>query len=169
MKIKVSEIPEEGLDIDAEEALEADDSGAVSKARLNLRVEKSGADVFVSGKISARVSLSCSRCLKHLGRDLSVPVNLAYSPADAVSEEAHELSPDELNTGFYRDDEIDLGEVSREQVLLNVPMKPLCSDACKGICPKCGADLNEKDCGCDLGRVDHRFQILEKFLKKGKE
>jgi uncharacterized protein len=74
-----------------------------------------------------------------------------------------------METGFYRGDELDLTEVTKEQVLLGLPMKPLCSESCKGLCPACGADLNLGPCGCGGKAVDQRFQALEKLLKKGKE
>jgi len=93
-----------------------------------------------------------------------------FVPADAEEDkEGHELASDELNTGFYRDGEIDLEEISGEQVLLNVSMKPLCSDSCKGICPHCGKDLNEGPCQCAPEKGDARMQDLKKYFEKRKE
>jgi uncharacterized protein len=170
MKIQVSDIPDEGMDIEDEENIEDETGGVASRALLKLRVEKIGAEVRLNGTIDAGLSLQCSRCLMRFRSDLSVPVDLVFVPAEEVeSEEGHELASDELNTGFYRGGEIDLEEISGEQVLLNVSMKPLCSDSCKGICPVCGTDLNKGACKCSTKRVDDRMQALKGYFKKRKE
>jgi uncharacterized protein len=170
MKIQVSEIPDEGLIIEGEEDIEHGTNGIAGKAVLKMRVEKSGSEVRLKGTIRAGLNLECSRCLKPFRSDLSVPVDLVFLPAeDVAGEEGRELASDELNTGFYRGGEIDLGEVSGEQVLLNVSMKPLCSESCRGICPVCGIDLNEGACGCTLKKGDDRMQALKKYFESGKE
>jgi uncharacterized protein len=170
MKITVSEIPEDGLEIKGETLMEEGDLEA--KASYRLRAEKSGMTVLISGEVDAELSMTCSRCLKDIRKEISLPVRLAYSPAEELvrdEEKSHELAPEDLNTGFYSDDELDMGEISKEQVLLNIPIKPLCSESCKGICPRCGADLNEKACGCEPVKTDNRLKALEKYLKKVKE
>jgi uncharacterized protein len=170
MKIQVAEIPEGGLDIEDEEDVESETNGIAGKAVLKMRVEKSGAEIRLTGSIDAGLNLECSRCLKPFRSDLSVPVDLVFVPAEGVvGEEGRELASDELNTGFYREGEIDLGEISGEQVLLNVSMKPLCSEACKGICPVCGKDLNAGACGCTLKTGDDRMQALKKYFESRKE
>lgn len=170
MKITVSEIPEEGLHVEEEEDIEAETSGIATRARLNVDIKRTESDVYLSGDLTATLSLLCSRCLESFSRDVTFPLELEYRPVRELGgEETHELSRDEMDTGFYEDDELDLSEISSEQVLLNLPMKPLCAEACKGICPRCGANLNEETCGCDLGGVDERLKDLDKFLKRGKE
>lgn len=170
MKILVSEIPEEGLDIHEEENIGAETGGVAEKATLSLRVEKIDAEVRLKGTIEADMSLQCSRCLKPFSADISVPVDLVFVPAEEADRaEGHELASDELNTGFYRGGEIDLTGISGEQVLLNTPMKPLCSESCKGICPVCGTDLNEKTCDCSPKTGDERMQVLKKFFERRKE
>jgi uncharacterized protein len=170
MKIQVSEIPDEGMDIEDEESIESETSGIALIAFLKLRVEKIGTEVRLKGKIETGLTLECSRCLKPFRSDLSVPLDLVFVPAEEVEEEeGHELASDELNTGFYREGELDLGEISGEQVLLNVSMKPLCSESCKGICPVCGTDLNERACQCTPVRGDDRMQALRKYFEKRKE
>jgi uncharacterized protein len=170
MKIQVSEIPDEGMDIEDEESIETETGGIASTAFLKLRVDKIGTEVRIKGSIEAGLSLQCSRCLKAFRSDLTVPVDLVFVPAEEVEkEEGHELASDELNTGFYREGELDLGEISGEQILLNVSMKPLCSESCKGICPICGTDLNEGTCQCSLNKGDDRMQALKKYFEKRKE
>ncbi|GAB4389983.1 MAG: DUF177 domain-containing protein [Thermodesulfovibrionales bacterium] len=156
--------------MEEEEDVEAGAAGPATRARLNVDIMKVDSEVHLRGDLTATLSLSCSRCLESFTRDVTIPLELEYRPLrELEGEETYELRADELDTGFYEDDELDLGEISREQVLLNLPMKPLCTETCKGICPKCGANLNEAACGCDLRRVDERLQGLDKFLKRGKE
>lgn len=170
MKVQVSEIPDEGLDIAFEESLEAESLELQSPVKVQLRVQKVGAEVITQGMIETRAALQCSRCLSGFSRDLAVPVDLVYHPFDELKgEEKHEVKNDELDTGFYQNDELDIQDLVMEQILLSVPMKPLCSETCKGICPKCGADLNLKACGCEQKEPDHRLAILKDLLKEGKE
>jgi uncharacterized protein len=170
MKIVVSEIPDEGLDLDDEEDIESGTSGVVRRARLHVNVKKVDSDVYLHGDLRATLRLTCGRCLEDFSRDVTLPLELEFRPVEELEgDEKYELSRDELDTGFYREGELDLGEISREQVLLNLPMKPLCSEACKGICPRCGANLNVQGCGCDLSGADDRFRGLDRFFKGGKE
>jgi len=170
MRIQVSDIPDEGMEIEDEENIDSKTGGIASRAALKLRVDKVGSEVRLKGEIRAGLTLECSRCLKPFGDDLVVPVDLVFVPAEAVEdEEGHELASDEMNTGFYRDGELDLGEISGEQVLLSMSMKPLCSESCKGICPICGKDLNEGSCKCAPQKGDDRMQGLKKFFEKRKE
>ncbi len=165
MKIKVSEIPDEGLEIDERTSLRPNEGE--TPAELKLRLQKQGPEVTISGSIKAQVTLVCGRCLKEFQKDTEIPVELVYMPVRELREEKHELEPDELDTGFYKEDEIDLDSIAGEQVLLSVPMKALCSDACKGICPKCGADLNAGECGCSIeSGGGSKFADLKKFMKE---
>lgn len=169
MKIKVPDIPDEGLDVEEEDAFETRE-GVLGRTKLRARVERAGKDVFIHGEARAELTLSCSRCLRKFESGLSIPLDLAYCPdVEGADAEMHELTADEMETGFYRDEEIDLSEVAREQVLLNIPMKPLCAETCRGICPLCGADLNEAPCGCEAKAVDPRFQALKKYFDDRKE
>ena len=76
------------------------------------------------------------------------------------------LTYDELDIGFYRNDELDLSGVVSEQVVLEIPMKPVCREGCRGLCPQCGADLNEANCGCDHTVSDPRFAALAELKKR---
>jgi uncharacterized protein len=92
---------------------------------------------------------------------------------DEIEEPEVELSPeivDEVNLGYYREDEIDLDPIVLEQIVLQIPIKPLCREACKGLCPQCGADLNVESCECRVDSGDLRFAVLKNFkIKKNEE
>ncbi len=78
----------------------------------------------------------------------------------------HEIQEDDLGTAFYRDETIDLGELVREQLYLALPMKPLCSDSCRGLCPHCGTNLNRGACDCRTEWRDPRFEKLRALKKE---
>jgi uncharacterized protein len=94
---------------------------------------------------------------------------VVYHPADEISRhEQHELKSEELDTVFYTGDILETDDLLKDQLILNLPMKPLCSPDCKGLCPGCGADISTSACGCGESDVDPRFEILKK-LKTEKE
>jgi|Deesub1362A_J573_1020465.scaffolds.fasta_scaffold00143_39 uncharacterized protein len=167
MRIKVSEIPQEGLDVREEMSLEWDDLQA--RASFEARAEKVGQEVLLKGVLEASVELACSRCLGRFRQDLRVPVDVFYHPAETLKEETRELGTEEMSTGFYQEDEIDTAVLAREQLMLNLPMKPLCRADCKGICPRCGANLNIQSCQCPVKGGSALQGALEKFLKERKQ
>jgi len=169
MKIQIPDIPEEGLEVDVEEDLSIEGIFAVSPVKARLSITKVSAEIMVSGGVSLELENSCSRCLKRIRQVQNLPVNVVYHPADEIGSEKHELHDDEMDMGFYQGDELDLQELLSEQVLLNLQMKPLCDEACKGICPKCGTDLNTGTCTCEKRETDPRLEVLKKLLEKGKE
>jgi len=164
MKLKISDIPEEGLDLDIEESIDTDI--VLSPASARLRIDKAGAEVMVTGDLRAEIKLTCSRCLKEFNGNLTVPVNVVYHSIEELKDEAHlnEVRSEELDLDFYSGEELDLLGLIKEQVELNLPMKPLCDDACKGLCPKCGTDLNLKSCTCSVKDIDPRFESLKKLI-----
>ena len=167
MKIIISEIPEEGIDIDLTEviALESIKTASPMHALLNIRTV--GSEVLVNGSLDGEIEMQCSRCLNAYTFKVQSQVNVVYEPSATINkEEHHRLKRDELDIGFYRNDTLDTDDVLVEQLLLNIPMKPLCSADCKGLCPTCGADLNVSGCNCSVTETDPRLKVLEQLLKR---
>ncbi len=170
MKILLSEITDEGLDLNFEEVPSSETLKLRSPARVSLHIDKIGPEVFARGNVGTSVELQCGRCLRSFVRDMDLNINVVYHPVEELKgEDKHEIRDDELDMGFYRGDELDVTDIVAEQLLLNIPMKPLCSDSCKGICPVCGADLNTGSCSCERKETDPRLEILKKLLENGKE
>jgi len=170
MKINIKQIPPEGQTL--RERMEVDTGeGMPAVADIDLFVEKLDDTVYVRGNVSAEVHMVCGRCLKDFDRTIEFPLELAFFPKEeeGPGEESHELMPEEMGADYYKDEEIDISEAVREHLLLNLPIRPLCSEDCKGICPQCGADLNEEACGCEKKTIDPRMEVLKKLLEKGKE
>jgi len=169
MKIQIPDIPEEGLEADLEEDLSIEGISLVFPVRARLSITRVVTEVMVAGHMSVEREYVCSRCLKSFRQAQDLPVNVVYHPAEEIGAEKHQLHDDEMDMGFYRGDELDLQDLLREQVMLNAQMKPLCDEACKGICPKCGTDLNADFCTCENHEIDPRLEVLKKLLDKGKE
>jgi uncharacterized protein len=165
MKIIISEIPGEGLDVEFQETVTFD--AGQSPVQAQLKIKKIDTQVVVNGNIWADAELQCSRCLKVFKSRISFPFEAVFHPIEQLKEEEkHELRIEELDMGFYSKDELDLVDIIKEQIMLNLPMKPLCNDLCKGICLQCGADLNAGDCGCSEKDIDSRLVVLKKLLDK---
>ena len=119
MKVLISELPEEGLDVAFKETVESD--SILSPISAQLKIMKIGSEVAVRGEVIADVRLQCSRCLSDFEQRLSVPVDVVYRPLEELKgEERHEIMVGELDMDFYSGDEMDLATLIKEQVLLQM-------------------------------------------------
>lgn len=169
MKIAVSDIPEEGQYIEFNENLRFD--SATSKTvpvTATLRLRKDGQTVHIRGHIRAEIAQECSRCLTVSPSVLDFDFSAAFEPASMESGEAYELSGVDLDLGSYENDEIDLADLIGEQLMINIPIKPLCSESCKGICSRCGANRNRDECFCEGTEIDDRWKILGNLFSERK-
>lgn len=131
-------------------------------------------DVFeVEGKLSALVRLSCSRCLKEFETALQSPIQLTYTRElpkrlSGSNSGEIELTAQQIGLILFHGEEIDLVEGVQEHLVMSIPFHPLCAETCKGLCPRCGADLNTTACQCDRLSVHESFAVLKNFkvLKK---
>jgi DUF177 domain-containing protein len=127
---------------------------------------KDKGQVRIVGRLRTTLELPCSRCLEGSPVPLEAVFDLLYLPAlEAPDDEEVEVAEEDINTAFYRDGVIDLGELVHEQLYLALPMKPLCRDDCKGLCPVCGANRNQTPCACNVRWEDPRLAGLKALLK----
>jgi uncharacterized protein len=150
------------------------DYRVAAPSELVMDVVKSGADAFkVTGRVQSRLELACSRCLEPYEVPVDAEFDLRYVPQSEnvgpLDNDEREIEEDDLSTAYYKDGVLDIGELLREQFQLALPMKPLCSDACRGLCPQCGTNLNRTDCGCEPAWEDPRLAPLKHLLTKSKE
>jgi uncharacterized protein len=138
---------------------------------LSLDVEKSGPGIFrVTGRAVTRLNLDCGRCLDEFEVPVDARFELQYVPLDASGgADERELHGDDLTTSFYSEGTLDVIEMLREQFQLALPMKPLCAQSCRGLCPECGANLNGAECGCQPKWEDPRLAPLKGLLNQQKE
>lgn len=169
MKIAIEDIPDDGLSIDIKEKFSTEDIHVLFPVEARLDLNKAGKAIIVGGALKTALELQCSRCLKDFTRTLDIPVNVVYHPIEEIDADKHELKDDEMDMGFYKGEELDLLELLKEQILLNIQMKPLCNEHCRGICPRCGTDLNTGQCTCTKRDADPRLEVLKKFLEERKE
>jgi uncharacterized protein len=148
-----------------------EDYRVAAPVELAMDVAKAGRDSFdVTGQARTRLELECGRCLENFEIPVDVSFELRYLPQTAnAGEGEQEIAEDDLATAFYRDGAIDVVELLREQFQLALPMKPLHDDACRGLCPECGANLNRIDCGHAPKWKDPRLAPLEGLLNRSKE
>lgn len=124
-------------------------------------------DIHVAGDFSASLELSCARCLEPVVRQVTKSFDLLYRPqgADAGQEEIS-VTQAEADIGYYTGDGLALEDVLREQVLLAVPLKVVCSEECNGLCPHCGQNLNQGPCSCPEPIADNRWSALKDLKDK---
>lgn len=124
---------------------------------LEGMVENAGDVILLKAGVATETERICGRCLKVFTAPLNAEVVEKFYPAGAENIE---------NDAFvYESDLLDITEPVRESLLLAVPLQSLCRDDCRGLCPVCGADRNEGDCGCDAASVDPRLAALKQFIK----
>ena len=137
--------------------------------RMALDVRKDGDKYHLLGRMQTTVELSCCRCLESYDKPVDLAVDLRYFPQRVNHREGEfEVLDDDLSTGFYREDQIDLGQLVREQLQLAAPMKPLCREECLGLCPMCGINRNAESCDCNTSWHDPRLESLEFLLSDEK-
>ena len=141
---------------------------AVAPVALAFDIFKDKQQFRLNGTVRTTVELPCSRCLEPFTWPVDASFDLRYQPHAENTGEGNEveIEEDDLSTAFYENDEIDLGQLMREQFLLSLPMKPLCSDDCQGLCPICGTNLNRGSCGCKREWDDPRFDALRELKAK---
>jgi uncharacterized protein len=145
-----------------------DDAYCVDRPiRLAFDIFKDGHQFRLVGGVKASLRLSCGRCLDDFSFPVDASFDVLYLPhAENAGEGEVEVEDDDLTTAYYRDDQIDLAQLVREQFYLAIPMKPLCREACQGLCPQCGTNLNTGSCSCVSEWTDPRLDDLKSLLDK---
>lgn len=133
-----------------------------------LKVSVSGDQVRVSGQVRTDLQITCCRCLKPFHQRVEKVFNLEYWPQPRTEAEGEEiaLSYPDLEIGFYNNDQLDLTAVVSEQIVLEIPMKPVCMESCQGLCDQCGTNLNEGKCQCRRDHLDPRLAVLAEIKKR---
>jgi DUF177 domain-containing protein len=128
-----------------------------------------GEEIRIRGHIRVRLSARCDRCLGPVEIPVDRDFDLTYRPVETIArEEEIEVPEDELGVGFFSGDGVALAEVVTEQVILAVPMKSLCRDDCRGLCPICGADRNRVECNCPSRSEESPFaRLMHEEEKEG--
>lgn len=181
MHIQIERITAEGLDLQFEkkpenfpvlsEMVSRGECEFLAPIKTSLRAVRIADRVEIEGDVRTSVALSCGRCLKVFEAALSSHFALTYTPrieevATVAGVDEVELRPEEINRIYFQGDQIDLQETIQEQVIMAFPIRALCSETCRGLCPQCGADLNLGDCSCSQQLSDSKFAVLKNFRPK---
>ena len=143
---------------------------------LEMVIHKDRDRFRLVGAVKTELELACSRCLEPYRMPIDREFDLRYLPAGSAEQngatddedEGNEVEDDDVAVTFYRDEQIDLNELLREQFYLALPMKPLCQEDCRGICPQCGTNRNTAPCDCNPQWEDPRLAGLKTLLEKRK-
>ena len=175
MKIHVDQIKDKVIDLTATEEVtqfpilgELQESGAsvfIDPLRIHLTVAREYDHIRAHGQVSTALRLGCSRCLTEFTHDVDASFTAIYMPkvAGVEQDEEVELSEEELISVIYEGDEIEFDQEIAEQVVAEIPIKPLCREDCRGLCPMCGADRNETVCECRTDQFTSKFGALKNF------
>ena len=176
MEILIEQIGEDGLVFEFEKSVETFPVLAEMVAggecefpvpiRTALRALRIGDLIEIDGDIETSVRLPCSRCLQPFKTPLKSRFALTYMrrATDVIEDtEAREveLSAEDMGIVYFQGEKINLKDTIQEQVVMEFPLRALCKQDCKGLCPKCGADLNEDPCDCDRRSSPGKFAVLE--------
>ncbi len=138
-----------------------------SEVKGDITIMRIDRGVLVTGDVDTSMVCNCSRCLEAFDEPVEFHMEEEYLPTiDIVS--GVKLPPPENDETFQIDEHhvIDLTEATRQYAIIGVPMKPLCSENCQGLCPTCGANLNEAPCDCPKTTVDPRWSKLAELSSR---
>lgn len=124
-------------------------------------------DIRLVGELATRVELPCARCLEPVVREVTSAFDLLFRPLGVDAGEAERsLGEADTEIGYYTGDGMLLEDVLREQVLLALPIRAVCRDDCKGLCPQCGRNWNEGRCDCAGASAEERWAALREIRDK---
>lgn len=143
------------------------DGRFASPVKVDGTLTVSENSLVLQAEIAVAMTFSCGRCLEEVEEQISGEIATYYEKTDRAIPDGEELTEsDDVEILDYSAKTIDLSRRIAELVNLNIPMKPLCSEACKGLCPDCGRNLNEGACGCGTRQTDPRWHTLKSLLKE---
>ena len=177
MKIRVADITEKEKILESSaqastyptllQAQEAGECDFLKPIDVYLAAVKEYGYIRVKGKVQTSMGLICSRCLSGFSVDIASNFTIYFTKSSGEYEEDEvELSEEDLLSATYDGEEIDLENEIAEQVLLEIPYKPLCSEECLGLCPMCGVDKNKTSCNCMDIQSTLAFSSLRGFKVK---
>jgi len=145
----------------------------VGPVSLGADLRKDARTVRLVGRVGATLEYDCGRCLEPFAVAVDAAFEVMFLPAEANvagppsrgQSDEEEVGEDDLGVSFYKDETLDLGQLMREQFYLALPMKPLCREDCRGLCPVCGINRNRETCSCRSEWVDPRMEALRNLRK----
>lgn len=141
-----------------------------SPVQVSVTLTNTGKSIQAEGEVKADLHLKCARCLSPFVYHLETKVQGEFRhEKNTAGDDLNPAEDEELY--FYSGNNLDLTDIVVESILLDLPMKAVCSEDCKGLCPICGTNLNEGQCECRENDIDPRLAVLQKLItaSTGKE
>ncbi|WP_027090927.1 YceD family protein [Cohnella thermotolerans] len=134
----------------------------LSPVKAELTAVYADRTIDVTGTIACKLQLRCSRCLDPVGEELNIPFRETFR---VVSKETSDLDDREEDDFVpVHGERLELRPYVEEELLLHLPLAPLCREDCKGLCPECGENRNERECGCSNEKIDPRLASLKDWF-----
>ena len=167
MKVRFGEIPEEGLryEINDESWFPDHELNRRGPVRSMIVLKRNGMDrVLLEGEIQTIIASDCDRCTENFSMELksSFTLDLEYASSKILEPTEHECTSSEMDVIYLKEPTIDVFEILNQQIFLVMSEKHLCSESCKGLCSKCGVNLNLETCDCKKELKSSPFAILKK-------
>jgi len=178
MYIRVTEIPRDGMDVTGVrgnswignllDGMDPSPLGSIRILSATLFLSLEGRDLEANGTVMAEGECLCDRCTEPVKVRMEKEFRTLFVPRDRAQSGSadQELMPEDLDLGFYDGAGIEVDDIFREQIALALPTKVLCREECKGLCPRCGADRNQEECGCPAEAAETPFDVLKTLLRK---
>ncbi|MCL2498455.1 MAG: YceD family protein [Symbiobacteriaceae bacterium] len=145
-----------------------DDIWLDSPAKVHLRMRNGGDRLLFEGEVKAQLKMLCGRCLTEFTQTVVCPIEeqlLFARPSGQFNQEPDDDDADR-ELAVLEGDTVDATDMVRSNLIASLPMKPLCKEECRGLCPICGVDLNQESCSCSDKEVDPRLAALAQWLEK---
>jgi len=163
MIINVSDILRiNGASLDIEfsekiESLETNDNGLVFDSPVSFKGKLTNVKgmLRLSGHVALKYKVKCYRCLKDLERTMDFDLNERFVSGDSSTDS---------DVYSYNGNYVDTDKAIKDNIILNLPMKHVCDVNCKGLCPKCGTNLNERECNCEEDYINPQMEALKNFF-----
>ena len=168
MKVNISDIVKiDGASLNVEfnevindlKTIAGDEYIFISPVRFDGSIVNISGVLKLNGQLKAEYTVKCHMCLKDVDGKLSININESFVDADKVENDT------DVETYTYEGNFIEIDKVLMDSIVLNLPMKQACTAECKGICPRCGIDLNVGQCECKDDEINPRMEILKDFFK----
>lgn len=177
--MRIQEIPETGRDLSVsskkekwfENIIKDSISAEVEdfEGRLSAKISKYERTIEITGGVYLRLEIICDRCAEKFEYEQQIPFRILLEPAKNsdinLGDDAEDLN-DDLDFSYYHGDEIDIGDLIRQHILMAQPISHICREDCKGLCPTCGKNLNEGSCKCKVASKESPFSVLKEYKPK---
>ncbi len=150
----------------------SDNIQQVGPLNWSAAAERAGDEIRIAGSLNTSLQLSCSRCLEPAQIPISKAFDLFFRQRDEEmfdEDEEVELSESDMRTAFFTGTQLAITDILREQILLALPMKVLCTVDCKGLCPHCGTNLNSGKCSCPKEDFNPHMETLLEIKRRLEE